>query len=93
MSIYCTSELAGEGYRPSSSFSSSALSIAVAAQTNAWVCDRWLAGIAGSNLAGLWMSLSCVCCVLSGTDLCDGPITRPEESYWLCVCATECDHV
>ena len=23
------------------------------------------------------------CCVLSGRDLCDGPITRPEESYRL----------
>jgi len=26
------------------------------------------------------MSVSCVCCVLSGGDLCDEPITRPEES-------------
>ena len=29
---------------------------------------------------GAWMSVSCVCCVLSGGDLCDEPITRPEES-------------
>ena len=28
-----------------------------------------------------WMSFSCDCCALSGTGLCDGPITRPEESY------------
>jgi len=56
--MYCTSELAGEGYRPSSSFNSSVLPIPVATQTNAWVCGRWLAGIRGSNLAGLWMSLS-----------------------------------
>jgi hypothetical protein len=27
------------------------------------------------------MSVSCKCCVLSGRGLCDGPITRPEESY------------
>jgi hypothetical protein len=30
--------------------------------------------------------------VLSGRGLCDGPIPRPEESYWLW-CVTECDHV
>ena len=28
-----------------------------------------------------WMSVSCVCCVLSGRGLDDGSITRPEESY------------
>jgi hypothetical protein len=27
-----------------------------------------------------WMSVPCECCVLSGS-LCDGLITRPEESY------------
>jgi hypothetical protein len=27
------------------------------------------------------MSASCKCCVLSGGGLCDGPITRPEETY------------
>jgi hypothetical protein len=31
-----------------------------------------------------WMSVSCECCVLSGRGLCDGPITRSKESYWLC---------
>jgi hypothetical protein len=33
------------------------------------------------------MFVSCECCVLSGRGLCDGPITRPEEScrVW-CVC-------
>jgi hypothetical protein len=29
---------------------------------------------------GAWMSVSFECCVLSGRGLCDGPITRPEES-------------
>ena len=29
----------------------------------------------------LWMSVCCECCVLSGRGLCDGLITRPEESY------------
>jgi hypothetical protein len=28
------------------------------------------------------MFVCCVCCVLSGRGLCDGLITRPEESYW-----------
>jgi len=37
-----------------------------------------------------WMFISyVVCCVGSG--LCDGLITRPEESYWLCVCVIVCD--
>ena len=42
-----------------------------------WVCCRSLAGIAGSNSAGGKMSVSCECCVLSGTGLCEGPINRP----------------
>jgi hypothetical protein len=29
------------------------------------------------------MFVSCECCVLSGTGLCDGLITRPEDSYRL----------
>jgi len=29
------------------------------------------------------MLVCCECCVSSGTDLCDGLITRPEESYSL----------
>ena len=32
---------------------------------------------------GTWMSVSCECCVLSGRDLCDGPITLIEDSYRL----------
>jgi hypothetical protein len=32
---------------------------------------------------GAWMSVSCECCVLWGTGLCDGLITRPEESHWV----------
>jgi len=30
-----------------------------------------------------WMSVCCEYCVLSGRGLCDGLITRPEESYRL----------
>ena len=30
------------------------------------------------------------CCVLSGRGLCDGLITRPEESYRLCLCVCVC---
>jgi len=30
------------------------------------------------------MFICCECCVLSGRGLCDGLITRPEESYRLC---------
>ena len=39
---------------------------------------------------GTWMSVCCECCVLSGRGLCDGLITRPEESYRLwCVAVCE----
>jgi len=36
---------------------------------------------------GEWKSVSCECCVLSGTGLCVGLITRPVDSYrvW-CIC-------
>jgi len=36
------------------------------------------------------MSVFCECCVLSGRGLCDGLITRPEESYRLW-CVVMCD--
>jgi hypothetical protein len=49
----------------------------VAARSEAWVCSRLLAGIAGSNPAGEHGYLFRVCYVLSGTDLCVGPIPRP----------------
>jgi hypothetical protein len=35
-------------------------------------------------------SVTCECCVLSGRDLCDGLIHRPEESYRVCVCVCVC---
>ena len=39
---------------------------------------------------GAWMFVCCECCVLSGRGLCDGLITRPEESYLLwCVVVCE----
>jgi len=39
---------------------------------------------------GAWMFVCCQCCVLSGRGLCDGLITRPEESYRL-GCVVVCD--
>ena len=36
--------------------------ILVAARSKAWVCGRSLAGIAGSNPAGAWISVCCVVC-------------------------------
>jgi hypothetical protein len=59
--------------------------IPVAAWPKAWVCCRSVAGIAGRNRQGAWMSVSCDCCVLPGRGLCDGLITRPEEFYQVCV--------
>jgi hypothetical protein len=64
--------------------------IPVAERCKASVYGRSLAGIAGSNLAGAWMFVCCKCCVLSGRGLCDGLITRPEESYRLW-CVNVCD--
>ena len=62
----------------------------VAARSKEWVYGRSLAGIAGSNpLRG--MNVSCECRVLSGRGLCIGLINRPEKSYRLFVCVTECD--
>jgi len=56
----------------------------VTATSKARVCDRSLAGTAGSNPAGAWMSVFSECCVLYGRGLCDGLITHPEESYRVC---------
>ena len=55
--------------------------VPVAARSKTWVYGLSPAGIVGSNPAGACIFFSCKCCVLSGTDICDGPITRPEESY------------
>jgi hypothetical protein len=47
-----------------------------------------LVGIAGSNPAGGMDICPFVCCV--GFGLCDGLITRSEESYRVCVCVCVC---
>ena len=66
--------------------------ILVAARSKACVCDRSLAGVAGSNSAE-GMDVPFECCVLTDTSLCDGLITRPGEFYrvWcVCVCVCVC---
>jgi hypothetical protein len=40
-----------------------------------------LRGVRVRILPNVWMSVSCDNCVVSGRGLCDGLITRPEESY------------
>ena len=62
----------------------------VAAPSKACICGCSLAGTAGSNPAGSWMSL--VRFVLSGRSLHLGIITHSEESYrdWsVCICLTQ----
>ena len=54
--------------------------IPVEVRSEAWVCDRSLAEIAVSNPAGRMVFFFCDC-VLSARGPCDGPITRPDESY------------
>jgi hypothetical protein len=48
--------------------------------------DPWLLGLRVRIPQGEWMFVACVCCVLSGRGLCDGLITRTEESCRVCVC-------
>jgi hypothetical protein len=58
----------------------------VAAWSKAWVCDSSLARVVDSNPAvGMDVCLlwAFVCCI--GRDLCNGLISRPEESYRVCV--------
>ena len=63
--------------------------VPVAARSKALVCGRSPAEIVGLNSTG-GMDVCCEWCVLSGRGLCDGLITRPEESYRLC-CVVVCD--
>ena len=70
--------------------------VPVAVRSAVWVCGLSPADIVGSNLEGACMSVCCECCVLSGRGLCDGLITRPEEStecmyVSVCVREYECD--
>jgi len=64
--------------------------VPVAARSKAWVCGRSPAEIVGSNPTGVWMSICCEYCVLSGRGLCDALIIHPEESYRLW-CVVVCD--
>jgi hypothetical protein len=62
----------------------------VAERSTVRFCCRSLAGIVGSNpVEGIDVRL-CKCSVLSDRGLCDGPISRPEESYRL-RCVIVCD--
>ena len=61
----------------------SLLPVPVAARSKVWVCCRSPAEIWVRIPPGAWMFVCCECCVLSGRGLCDGLITRPEESYRL----------
>jgi len=63
--------------------------ISVGVRSKAWVCSRSLARIVGSNPAG-GKDVCVESCVLSDRGLCDGSITRPEESYRLW-CVVVCD--
>jgi hypothetical protein len=65
------------------------LPIPVTSRCKEWVSGRLVAGIAGLNPAeGMDICLLCLNAVLScvGRGLCDGLITRPEESYRVSVC-------
>jgi hypothetical protein len=55
----------------------------VAARSKGWICIARLMWLLLRIPPGACMSVCCECCVLSGRGLCDGLITRPEESYRL----------
>jgi hypothetical protein len=59
-------------------------------RSEAWVCGRLLAGIAGSNLTGSWMSVFCKCCVLSGRGLVTGR-SLLQRNPTECVYVINCD--
>jgi hypothetical protein len=63
----------------------------MAAQAKTYVCGRLVAEVASSNPAQS-MDVCLLCVVLScvGRGLCEGLITRPEESYHVSNCM--CDH-
>ena len=61
----------------------------MAARSKAWVCDRSLAEILGSNPTE-GMDVCRECCMLLGRGLCDELITRPGESHRLW-CVVVCD--
>jgi hypothetical protein len=66
----------------------------VVVRSKAYVCGRFVAGIAGSDPAeGMDVRLLCLllCCVGSGP--CDEPITHSEGSYCVCVCVFNCVRV
>lgn len=60
--------------------------VLVAARSKSWVCGSSLTGIVCSNPAGDMTFVCCDSCVLSGWDLREELITRPEKSYWLRCC-------
>ena len=56
----------------------------MAERSKARVCGRWLTDSAVSNSAGgMDVCLLRVLCVCQVRDICDGPTTRPDESYRL----------
>ena len=64
--------------------------VPVAARSKAYVCGRSPPGVVVGIPPGAWTFVCCECCVLSGRGLCDGLITRPEESNRLW-CVVVCD--
>ena len=62
----------------------------MAVRSKSWVCDLSPAENVGSNPTGAWTFVCFEYYVLSGGDLCDELITRPDESYRLW-CAVVCD--
>ena len=52
--------------------------------SKAWVATVRLLGLRVRIPPEAWMFVCCERCVLSDRGLCDGLITRPEESYRLC---------
>jgi hypothetical protein len=66
------------------------LPIPVAASSKTWVCGRSIVGDCRFDSRRGHGCLPLVNGVLSGRELCDGLVTRPEKSYRMCVCVCVC---
>jgi hypothetical protein len=93
--LHCTfsgpDEFSDEGVIPFNLSSVLDRPIQVTARSKAWFCGSLLAGFEFRRGHGCLSPVSIVC-VLSGRGHCDGPITRPGESYRLCVSVNTCNN-
>jgi hypothetical protein len=65
-------------------------SLPLTARSKVSICNRCFAGVAGSNLAGTWMSLSWECCMFQ-VEASASYLSMDRGVLRGVVCLTECD--